>query len=176
VLEKFPLIVATQDWHPPDHLSFAPQHPGHEIGEVIEVDGLEQILWPVHCVQGTPGAEFPAELDQSRVDRVFQKGNDRRIDSYSGFFDNGHRQATGLGDFLKERGVRDVYVLGLATDYCAKFTALDAAQLGFRTHLIEDGCRGVNLKEGDVSRAVEEMRAAGVKIVQSSELNAKDLR
>jgi nicotinamidase/pyrazinamidase len=176
VQEKFPLVVATQDWHPPDHLSFAPQHPGHEIGEVIEVDGLEQILWPVHCVQGTPGAEFPAELDASRLDRVFHKGTDRRIDSYSGFFDNGHRQATGLGDYLKERGVWDVYVLGLATDYCAKFTALDAAQLGFRTHLIEDGCRGVNLQQGDVSRALEEMRAAEIEIVQSSELDPTDLR
>ncbi|MEQ8785182.1 MAG: bifunctional nicotinamidase/pyrazinamidase [Pirellulaceae bacterium] len=175
VQEKFPLVLATQDWHPPEHLSFAEQHPGHEIGEVIQLDALEQILWPVHCVENTAGAEFPAGLDTSRVDHVFQKGTDRRIDSYSGFFDNGHRKATGLGEYLKRHGVQDVYVLGLATDYCVKFTALDAVQLGFHTHLIEDGCRGVNLHDGDVSRAVEEMRAAGIEVIKSSQLPAKNL-
>ena len=164
------VIVATQDWHPPDHGSFAVSHPGKEVGDVIELNGLRQILWPVHCVQNTRGAAFAPGLDVSRVRRVFQKGTDRTIDSYSGFFDNGHRKDTGLGDYLKQQGVRDVYVCGLATDYCVKFTVLDAIQLGFRTHVIEDACRGVNVNPGDADAAVEEMRRAGAKVMQSGDL------
>lgn len=166
----FNLVVATQDWHPASHGSFAAAHPGRKIGEVIELHGLPQILWPVHCVQNTPGAAFVAGLDMSRVERVFQKGTDPAIDSYSGFFDNGHRKATGLGEYLKQRGVTDVYVAGLATDYCVKFTALDAQSLGFRTSLIQDASRGVNVRPGDVDAAVEEMRRAGVRIVHSSQV------
>jgi nicotinamidase-related amidase len=118
----------------------------------------------------TPGAAFVPALDTRKVARVFQKGTDPAIDSYSGFFDNGHRKATGLGDYLKAMGVTDVHVCGLATDYCVKFTALDARQLGFRTFLIEDASRGVNVRPGDVQRAVEEMKAAGVTVVTSKEL------
>src|SRR5688572_25354970 len=143
---RFDLIVATQDWHPPDHGSFAASHPGRTVGEVIDLHGLPQVLWPVHCVQGTRGAEFVPRLATSRIERVFQKGTDPTIDSYSGIFDNGHRKSTGLGEYLKGNGVEDIYILGLATDYCVKFTALDARQLGFTTFVIEDGCRGVNLK------------------------------
>jgi nicotinamidase/pyrazinamidase len=167
---RFDLVVATQDWHPPDHASFAANHPGRKIGEVIELEGLEQILWPVHCVQNSPGAELASTLEQSRVARVFRKGEDPRIDSYSGFFDNGHRRATGLGDYLREQGVTDIYLAGLATDYCVKFTALDGRQLGFDVHLIEDACRGVELNPGDVARAIEAMRAAGVQITKSDQL------
>src|SRR5216117_2401111 len=145
----FPQVVATQDWHPANHGSFAANQPGKKPGDVIELNGLSQILWPVHCVQNTPGAAFVAELDLKPVAKVFQKGTDPGIDSYSGFFDNGHRKATGLEDFLKERGIEQIYVLGLATDYCVKFTALDARQLGFDVWLVEDGCRGVELKPGD---------------------------
>jgi nicotinamidase/pyrazinamidase len=171
----FDLVVATQDWHPPDHGSFAANHPGRKPGEVIDLDGLRQILWPVHCVQNSAGAAFLPGLDMARVEEVFQKGTDPRIDSYSGFFDNGHRKATGLGEYLKSKGVTEVYVLGLATDYCVRFTALDALQLGFRTHLVEDASRGVNLKPGDVQRAVEEMRAAGVAVTRSDELLAGEV-
>jgi nicotinamidase/pyrazinamidase len=167
LVPRFDLVVATQDWHPADHGSFAANHPGRRVGEVIDLNGLPQVLWPVHCVQGTPGAEFVAGLDVSKVAKVFRKGTDREIDSYSGFYDNGHRRSTGLGEWLSERGVRDVYVMGLATDYCVKFTALDARRLGLDVTLVEDGCRGVELKPGDVGRAVEEMRAAGVKVVRS---------
>ncbi|PWU08197.1 MAG: bifunctional nicotinamidase/pyrazinamidase [Verrucomicrobia bacterium] len=162
---QFDLVVATQDWHPANHGSFAANHPGKRIGEAIKLNGLPQILWPVHCVQNTPGAEFVRSLDTARVTRVFQKGTDPQIDSYSGFFDNGHRRATGLDAFLKERNVTEVSVVGLATDYCVKFTALDSVTLGFKTNLIEEACRGVNLKPGDVARALEEMRRAGVQIV-----------
>ena len=167
---RFELVLATQDWHPADHGSFAANHPGKQPGDVIKLDGLEQVLWPVHCVQNTPGAEFHRELNLDCVTHVFQKGTDPKVDSYSGFFDNGRRAATGLGDYLREQGVRRVYVCGLATDYCVAFTALDGAALGFETYLVEDACRGVNLKPGDVDRAVAEMRSQGVRIVTSGEM------
>ncbi len=170
VAPHFELVVATQDWHPPDHGSFADNHSGAQPGDVIDLSGLEQVLWPVHCVQGTPGAAFPSELDTSSVARVFRKGTDPSVDSYSGFFDNGRRQATGLADYLKQQGVRGVYILGLATDYCVKFTALDAAELGFKTHVIEDGCRAVELKAGDAARSISELRDAGVIVLRGSEV------
>lgn len=168
--DAFELVVATQDWHPPNHGSFASQYPGKTIGEVIELAGQPQVLWPDHCVQGSRGAEFHAALDRQRIAAVFRKGVDPDIDSYSGFFDNGHRKSTGLGDYLRGRGATDVYVLGLATDYCVKFTALDARKLGFRTFLVQDGSRGVELRPGDVAHAVDEMREAGVDLVQSMQL------
>ncbi|MHC4490780.1 MAG: bifunctional nicotinamidase/pyrazinamidase [Planctomycetota bacterium] len=167
VQPRFDLVVATQDWHPPDHGSFATD--GRAPGTVVDLLGLEQILWPVHCVQHTRGADFHPGLDRERVAQVFWKGTDPGVDSYSGFFDNAHRQTTGLGDYLKERGVDEVFILGLATDYCVKFTALDAVALGFKTFVVADGCRGVLLEPGDVERAVAEMRAAGVAIVGSAE-------
>jgi len=129
---------------------------------------LPQVLWPDHCVQGTRGASLAPGLNVTSIARTFQKGTDPRIDSYSGFFDNGHRRSTGLGEFLKECKIQDVYVMGLATDYCVRATALDALQLGFSTYLIEDACRGVELSAGDVKRAIVEMEKAGVKRVKSS--------
>jgi len=166
----FPLVVATQDWHPPDHGSFVSNHPGKNAFEQIELNGLPQILWPAHCVQGTPGADLAAGLNRERIAKVFPKGTDAGIDSYSGFFDNGHRKSTGLGEWLKAEGVSEVYVCGLATDYCVKFTALDAAGIGFKTCLIRDASRGVNLKPDDVNRAIEEMARAGITVVQSADL------
>jgi nicotinamidase/pyrazinamidase len=163
----FDLVVATQDWHPANHGSFAASHPGRKIGDVIDLNGLSQMLWPVHCVQDTRGAEFVPGLDTSRFDRVFRKGTDPTIDSYSGFFDNGHRKATGLGEYLKQKGVAHVYVAGLATDYCVKFTALDAQSLGFKTFLIEDACRGVNVRTDDDGAAIEEMRRAGIQLAEA---------
>ncbi len=165
IMEKFNLVIATQDWHPKGHGSFASTH-GKKTGAIITLSGLPQILWPDHCVQGSKGAEFVETLNQDKITRVFQKGTEKDVDSYSGFFDNGRRKATGLGDYLKDKGVTDVYVVGLATDYCVKFTALDAAGLGFTTHLIVEGCRGVDLNEGDVDRAIEDMRKVGVKIIK----------
>jgi len=167
---RFDLIVATQDWHPPDHLSFAVNHPGRQVGEVIELDGLPQVLWPVHCVQSTWGAELAPGLDTRRIVHVVRKGTDPRIDSYSGFFDNARRRATGLEGFLRQQDVRELYVAGLATDYCVRATALDAVQLGFSTFLIADACRGVNLQPGDVDRALAEMAQAGVRLIHSTDL------
>jgi nicotinamidase/pyrazinamidase len=169
----FDLIVATQDWHPADHGSFAANHEGRTPGELIELQGLPQILWPVHCVQNTPGADFAPGLDRSHWDRIFRKGTDPAIDSYSGFYDNGQLQSTGLGDYLREKGVTDAYIVGLATDYCVKFTVLDALRLGFHAHLIEDACRGVDLQPGDVAAASEAMRVAGAAIVKSDQITSK---
>jgi nicotinamidase/pyrazinamidase len=164
---KFDLIVATQDWHPADHGSFAANHPGRVPGDRIELAGLSQILWPVHCVQDTRGAEFHPALNIERLARVIRKGTDPQVDSYSGFFDNGRRAATGLAEFLHKRDVGEVSVCGLATDYCVMFTVLDALGLGLRTHVIEDASRGVELQPGDVRRALEEMRKQGAEIVRA---------
>jgi len=166
----FDLVVATQDWHPAGHGSFASTHPGRKPGDLAELAGLPQVLWPDHCVQGSRGAAFAPGLEMNRVETIFRKGTDPGIDSYSGFFDNGHRKSTGLGDYLKGLGATAVYILGLTTDYCAKFTALDSRHLGFRTFLIEDATRGVELQPGDVARAIEEMRSAGVEVVRSHQL------
>ncbi len=168
---RFDLVVATQDWHPADHGSFAANHAGKRPGDVVDLDGLEQILWPVHCVRDTRGAAFVDTLDTSGIRRVFHKGTDREIDSYSGFFDNAHRRSTGLGEFLRAEGARAVYILGLATDYCVKFSALDARGLGFEVFVVEDGCRGVELRAGDVERAIDEMRRSGVTILKSGDLD-----
>jgi nicotinamidase/pyrazinamidase len=166
----FPLVVATQDWHPANHGSFAVNHPGKKVFEQIDLNGLPQTLWPAHCVQGTSGAELAPGLQRARIARIFPKGTDAGIDSYSGLFDNGHRKSTGLGEWLKDAGVTEVFVCGLATDYCVKYTALDAAQLGFKTHFIEDASRGVNLQPDDVRNAIAEMNRTGVATVQSSDI------
>jgi nicotinamidase/pyrazinamidase len=163
----FPLVVATHDWHPANHGSFAASHPGKKVFEQIELNGLPQTLWPVHCVKNTPGAALAANLEQERIAKIFQKGTDPGIDSYSGLFDNGHRKSTGLGEWLKEKGATEIFVCGLATDYCVKFTALDAVQFGFKTFLIEDASRGINIRPDDVKNAIAEMKSAGVTVVQS---------
>lgn len=172
LLPHFETVVATQDWHPADHASFATQHAGKQPGEVIDLAGAPQVLWPPHCVQGSRGAELHDGLIRARITKVFHKGTDRTIDSYSGFFDNGHLKSTGLGDWLSARGITQVYVLGLATDYCVKATAIDACQLGFATTVIADGCRAVELAPGDGERAFAAMRAAGAAVVDSGAITA----
>ena len=171
LMDHFDIVVATQDWHPKDHSSFVTRHPGSKVGDVIEVGGLPQVVWPVHCVAGTRGAAFHPALNVGKA-TIFHKGVLASIDSYSGFFDNGHKRATGLGDFLREKAVGEVFVLGVATDYCVKLTALDAVREGFKTRLIEDGCRGVNLHDGDVVKAITAMREAGIAILNSHQLVA----
>lgn len=161
----YPVVVATQDWHPPAHRSFAANNPGRSVGELGELEGLPQVMWPVHCVQGTAGADFAAALDRSRVTAVFQKGTDPAIDSYSAFWDNGHRRSTGLADWLRARGVTEVDVLGLATDYCVRFTVEDALTEGFRVRVVRRGCRAVNLQPGDGERAFEAMASAGATLL-----------
>ncbi len=174
VQDAFRLVVATQDWHPADHGSFASNHEGAKPGDVITLNGIEQILWPDHCVQGTSGTDFVSGLDMTNVAEIFRKGTDPGIDSYSGFFDNGHLKDTGLGGYLKSKNVIDIYILGLATDYCVKYTALDARQLGFTTYVIADGCRGVNLDKHDSEMAFSEMEKAGVTVINSEDLTEGD--
>ena len=170
--KEFDLIVLTQDFHPKNHGSFAENHPGLRNYDVVKLNGLDQVLWPTHCVQGTSGAEFPMKLDIRNASKVFEKGTDPSIDSYSGFFDNGRKKSTGLGEYLEEKGVTEVYVCGLATDFCVKFTALDALSLGFKTFLIEDATKGVNINEGDVKQAVADMRKAGIVITKSKDITS----
>jgi nicotinamidase/pyrazinamidase len=166
LIPKFPLVVATQDWHPRNHRSFAVNNPGTQVGQVIDLDGLPQVMWPAHCVQGTRGAELHDDLPRDLT--VIRKGTDPAIDSYSGFFDNGHKQATGLAQYLTDRGATELFVLGLATDYCVKFTVLDARTLGFPTTLVADACRAVELSPGDAKRAITAMRDVGAVISDSA--------
>jgi nicotinamidase/pyrazinamidase len=170
LIECFDLILATQDWHPANHGSFAANHPNRRPGEVIDLHGLTQVLWPVHCVQGSPGADFSAQLRTERFNKVFRKGIDPEIDSYSTFFDNRRKRSTGLVEYLRDQEVSGLFICGLATDYCVKFSALDSINSGFRTSVIEDACRGVDLKPGDSAAAIAEMRKGGAAIVESGSI------
>lgn len=154
------MVAATQDWHPANHGSFAANHPDKKVFNVIDLNGLNQVLWPTHCVENTAGAEFHDDLLD--ISHVYLKGCDPGVDSYSGFFDNGKRNKTLLDDDLKAAGITDLFVMGLATDYCVKFTVLDAVDLGYKVHLIADGCQGVNLNNNDVGNAVIDMSKRGV--------------
>jgi nicotinamidase/pyrazinamidase len=169
IMNRFDVVVATQDWHPADHASFASAHPGRVPGDEVQVEGSLQRLWPDHCVQHSPGASFQSALDVAGITHVVRKGAAKSIDSYSGFFDNGHLRDTGLRTYLSAQSVTEVWIAGLATDYCVKYTALDARTLGIPTSVVLDGCRGVDLGNGDVESAVAEMRAAGCEMVTSSE-------
>lgn len=168
--EFFDLTIATQDWHPKDHGSFASQHAGQQLGDMVTLNGIPQILWPDHCVQHTKGAEFSSELNQDIIDKIIYKGCDKQVDSYSAFFDNQHLRSTGLHDYLKANGIKTVYLMGLATDYCVKYSAMDAVNLGYEVSVIIDGCRGVELSPGDIDKACEEMRLVGVKLIESSSI------
>jgi len=167
--KKWDVIVASKDWHPADHGSFATTH-GKKVGDEIELDGLEQILWPIHCVQNTKGSEFAKGWDTSKVQKIFHKGVDKNIDSYSTFFDNEHRRSTGLGDYLLENHIDEVFLAGLTTDFCVKYSALDSLSLGFKTYIIADACRAVNLRGGDGERALLELKKAGVLIINSKDI------
>lgn len=138
IQNDFDLVVATQDWHPADHKSFASMHSGKKILDEIILNGLPQVLWPDHCVQETIGAQFSSLLSTKKIEAIFRKGMDPNIDSYSGFFDNGKKKATGMGDYLKGRGITQIFVTGLAADYCVNFTALDGLELGFQSTIITD--------------------------------------
>lgn len=160
IKRPFDLIIATKDWHPPGHMSFASTH--HlKPGEVWH----EQRLWPDHCVQGTPGSAFAPGWPTEKVDEVFLKGTSKEIDSYSTFFDNDHKQSTGLEDFLRSKGVHTVYIAGLSTDYCVKYSALDAIELGFEVYVVKEGCQGVNLNRGDDEMALKQMQEAGAYVI-----------
>lgn len=166
--EVFSLVIASKDWHPPNHTSFASTHK-RKPGEVITIDGIEQILWPDHCVQGTWGAEFTPLLQTEKITKVFYKGVDPRIDSYSAFYDNKNLRSTGLAEYLRDMAVDEIYIAGLTTDYCVKYSVLDASKLGFKINVILDGCRGIDLKPGNVDAAIHKIQAAGAEVINSSD-------
>lgn len=167
--KNFDVIVATKDWHPKDHGSFASVH-HKQPGEKIDLYGLEQILWPEHCVQGTRGSEFGSGWDTDKIEKIFYKGTDKTIDSYSTFFDNGHRKSTGLEQYLKDKGVNDIYIAGLTTEYCVAYSALDARKLGFNVFVVVDACKPVNLQKDDEQRALNQIRAAGGHLIRSESI------
>ena len=168
ILPQFELVVATQDWHPKEHKSFAVNHSGKNEFEVIDLNGMEQKLWPVHCVQGTKGADLHPNLETKPIEAIFRKGMDPEIDSYSGFFDNGHRKITGLAGYLKERGAVELYFCGLAADICVYYSLLDALKAGFNAALIEDAAVPLLLEGFDKIR--EDIIRNGGRITQSKEL------
>ena len=165
--KRFDLVVASQDWHPENHGSFAANHPGKEPFDKTELNGLEQILWPPHCVQGLKGAEFSSELDMNKVETIFRKGMDPEIDSYSGFFDNGHQKSTALHDYLQGKHVDTVYIAGLAADVCVRFTASDAVEMGYKTYVISDATRAVGKQEA-FEKTRDELEGKGVKFISSA--------
>lgn len=171
LIEKFEkngeFVIATKDWHPENHKSFA-VNSGGKLGEIGKLNGLDQVWWPEHCVQKSHGSHFHKDL--LPIENIIYKGTDPEVDSYSGFFDNGRKSDTGLHTLLQNHDVHTLYVLGLATDYCVKFTVLDALSLGYKVYIIEDGCRGVNINPGDSQKAIEEMRSKGAFVITSSDI------
>jgi nicotinamidase/pyrazinamidase len=165
IQSQFDLVIATQDWHPMHHKSFASSHPGKQVFGTVDLDGTEQVLWPDHCVQGTAGAELSPAVNWNATEAIFRKGTNLHIDSYSGFYDNGHLKSTGLAHYLKGRNVTHVYIAGLAADYCVYFTAKDALEEGFETTIIEDATRAIS-REGFV-KAKKDIMDKGGHIVQS---------
>jgi len=166
---RFAAVVLTQDWHPPDHFSFASRHPGRRPFETIEAPYGTQVLWPDHCVQGTAGAEFHPDLDIPHAQLVIRKGFRRAVDSYSAFLEADRATPTGLAGYLRERGVRAVALCGLATDFCVQWSALDARRHGFAATVVEDACRAIDL-EGSLARAWAAMAEAGVRRARAAEL------
>ena len=167
VAPRFGRVIATRDWHPAGHVSFASRH-GHDVGSTASIDGIDQMMWPDHCVQGTRGAEFHPDLDIRPIDLIVHKGTSVDLDSYSGFFENDHSTPTGLEPYLKGLGIREVFVCGLATDYCVYFTAMDAVKTGFTTRVIADAVRGVDQPDGNIERTIGDMKSAGVEFIDSA--------
>jgi len=167
VQADYDLVVATQDWHPADHGSFASNHPGAQSFETVDLIGIPQVLWPDHCVQGTKGSKINNRLDQKRIAAIFRKGMDAMVDSYSGFFDNWRLHSTGLENYLRGKGIVEVSVCGLAADYCVFFTARDAIDLGFKTEILTFATRPIDAKGWDEAR--QEFMALGGLLRESYE-------
>ena len=163
IINNYALVVATKDWHPLDHVSFASNHPGKKAGDVVKVNGHEQILWPDHCVQETKGSNFPETLNYKIINKIIYKGIDPKIDSYSGFHDNGKIRSTGLSDYLRANDVESIDYVGLATEYCVKFTVFDSIEEGFKTRVILKGIKGIDFKES--KNALNEMQSKGIDLL-----------
>ena len=165
---RYDLVIATQDWHPEAHASFASSYEGKKEFEIIKVKGLDQVLWPEHCRQNTAGAEFHADLKTAKIEGIFRKGTSKHIDSYSGFYDNAHLKSTGLAGYLKEKKVKDLYFAGLAAEYCVYYSIIDALAEGFNTTLIEDATMA--LDHQDFENAKIDILRKGGKIIRSQDL------
>ncbi len=168
LMDKFEIVIATQDWHPLNHSSFASGHPGHKPMDIIDYNGTEQVLWPDHCVQGTHGARFHPDLQLNPVSLIVRKGFRKELDSYSAFFENDRKTPTGLEGYLKRIGISTIYICGLATDYCVFYSAEDALQTGFAVNLISDCCRAVGFPEGSTDRALNRITELGGSIITST--------
>lgn len=169
LIPHFSHVVATQDWHPKNHVSFASTF-NKQVGEIVDTPNGKQILWPPHCVQNSFGAKLSNDLDQNKIEHIVQKGVDPQIDSYSAFFDNVRLTTTSLYDYLVNHNIDELYFVGLATDYCVKYSVLDALLLNFKTFVIVDACRAINLKKDDEKLAIEEMQRAGANIILSKKI------
>lgn len=169
LIDRFKHVLLTQDWHPDDHISFAPMHEGQNPFETIELDYGVQVLWPNHCVQGTSGAEFHTDLNVDAAELVIRKGYRQTIDSYSALYENDHTTPTGLAGYLRDRGFKRLFMAGLATDYCVAYSALDGRRENFEVYVVEDACRGIDL-EGSIDAAWRQMSDAGVIRVDSQSL------
>ena len=163
IFKNYSKVVATKDWHPKNHISFASNHINKSAGEVVNVNNQEQVLWPDHCIENSYGSNFPIELNTNSINKIFYKGVDPVIDSYSGFYDNGKARSTGLSDFLKKENIKEVDIVGLATDYCVKCTAIDSYNDGFKTNVIKSCIRGISDKT--IKLAIKEMKEIGINII-----------
>ena len=163
IIKQYDLVIATKDWHPKNHISFASNHSDKKIGDIINVNGVDQVLWPDHCIQNSYGSDFPEQLDISKLAKVVYKGSDANIDSYSGFFDNGHFRSTGLSDYLKSKDVYKIDYVGLATDYCLKYTAIDSVSEGFKTRVLINCIKGIEEKGCEL--ALNEMKSKGIELI-----------
>ena len=163
IINNYTLVVATKDWHPLDHVSFASNHQGKNIGDIIKVNDVDQILWPEHCVQESRGSDFPKTLNLKKINKIIYKGTNSQIDSYSGFNDNSKIRSTGLSDYLRANNVISIDYVGLVTEYCVKFTVFDSIKEGFKTRVILKGIKGINLEESN--KALEEMRLQGIDLL-----------
>lgn len=170
IQKEFELVIATKDWHPKNHKSFASQHRNKRPGDIVILNEQKQVLWPDHCIQHSFGSQFLPAFNAGKIDKIFYKGTDKNIDSYSGFLDNNRKKETGLERYLKQKQVKDIYIVGLATDYCVKQTALDGKAAGFNFFVIKDACRGVDLNRGDIAKALKEMEEKGITIINSKEI------
>ena len=168
--EKFDCIVATKDWHPADHMSFAANHPWRKPFQTMKIDGFDQILWPMHCVQGTLGSEFPKTLQQERFSKLIYKGTDAFVDSYSAFFDNQHLRQTDLHAFLKSMEVKSLYIMGLALDFCVKYTAIDAVALGYEVFVVTDGCQSITQDPVEIAQTYQTLIDLGCHLVESGDV------
>jgi nicotinamidase/pyrazinamidase len=170
LMRRFDRVAATQDWHPAGHVSFASSWPGRSVYDSVDADGVPQVLWPEHCVQGSAGADFHPGLEIERASIILRKGARPRLDSYSALFENDRRSSTGLEGWLRSVGAAQVYIAGLATDYCVFYSAMDALRLGFEVVVVADAVKGVDLPAGTVARRLDELTKAGARLVPSGEI------